>query len=1283
MNINNNNIELMDKNILKDEDIDDIFKLSDLYFMHNKKGILFNHLYNSFNIFIDEYIFNLLKYGDNIFFEKIDNNKIIRYKFEYDDIAVKPAFIENKGRLMYPIDARSNSLTYFVKITATVTQIQEIVDIVTDIVERKVIKEPEKNVPIANVPVLVRSKYCSLNIQPNKDNNDCYYDPGGYFIVNGSEKVVISMERMCENKPLVFKKKDANVNIFSIQVNSKSMDVNGQVQVVSLYMKNNENILLKVPIFGEVPVFIVLKALGLETDKDIIMCICNDETDNELINIIRYALYNSTKEKDKIIMTQEDALEYMTTKIRVLIKYTETDKDLKQQQKRMHLNNLLENTLLPHLDNNKMVKAYYLCYMIKKLLYCFIKRKNVDDRDSFVNKRIDLVGDLMYELFKQYYKKMLNKCNNFFKKKNTNDNDPINIINQIKPGIIEQGLRNALLTGTWGKKGVALVLQRYSYLQMLTFLRRIDTPSGDITKSKMANPRNYHPSQTGFLCPSDTPEHARIGNVKHLSIIGSVTIPNMSQVEIIKQLLKDKIIDIIKVPKENLNFYAKVFINGNWIGMSDNPHTLFEILKKMKIYGEIDMNTSIFYTDEQNEIKIYCDGGRLYRLVFVVKDNKVLITKKDINKIDVKNKKNMFNWNKFLLENLGKFEFLDVEESEYSMVSSSVGNVYNQYIKMNKQFDNNNPVNDTHAIFNRYKDTFVKYTHCEIHPSLLLGIMASNIVFCNHNQGPRIIFQYSQGRQGMGIYSSDYRYRLDKSYLLYHPQSQLVSTRTSKYYNTNILTNGENIIVALATYSGYNQEDSLVINKAALDRGLFRSSSLSKYTSIIQKNQTTSQDDIFAKPDLTKVHGSKAGSYDKLNEHGYVPEETVIENGDIIIGKITPILQTNDSEKMFKDSSEIYKSYEPGVVDKVFTNIQNVEGYEMIKMRVRSERIPKIGDKFCLTDSCDVLTSNGWKNITCITKDDKIATLYQDKILYYEKPIDVYKFEYNGDMYRLCSDNVDIDVTIDHNLYVKSINNNKYELLPASNIIGKNVTYKSNCSILNQDILELKLDGYIINYDDYLDFLGLFIMNGYCGNNNIAVISKIDKDVLNIFNKIKINSSYITSYELINGYTSYIITFKPLCEYISCHVTDSAPGTIGCIKVFPEFIWKLNSRQSKILLESIIKQNILFRQHIVDILMKLAIHAGVSLNVFPTKYNLFELQINLNDDIVLSSKQESIYKFNGSVYCLQVTSHVFMVRQNNKSIWVGNCCYTPDHEVLTSNGWVPIADLTLEHKVAS
>jgi DNA-directed RNA polymerase beta subunit len=487
------------KELSKELTTEEIYKVVDLYF--KQKNIMYTHLYNSFDKFFDEDIKLLLKNGSSVFFEKISKDKVYRYKFVYSDIAIKPPVLDSEYEIMFPSHARTRSMTYSAKLVATVTQVQEIIDITTDKVTTKVIGLKETEYPIANIPLMVRSKYCSLNLKKGHDKSECEYDPGGYFIVNGSEKVVMALERMIDNKPLVFIKKDSSSIVHTVQVNSKNY-ITDQMQIVTIRIKKDNSIIIRVPILSEVPVFIVLRALGIESDKDIINFIVYDKYDTDMLNIMRMALENSKPEDStKKILTQEDALNYLVNKMRVIKKYNETDKDIKAYEKKMHLKALLKDSFLPHVEGNPTSKAYYLGYMINRLLQCYLGRIPSDDRDSFINKRVDLPGTLVFELFKQYYKKMLNECSKFFRKRNTSDEAPINIINQIKPNIIEQGLKTALLTGAWGKrKGVAQMLQRLSYLQTLSSLRRLNSPTVDASTNKLTSPRHLHGTSIGFCC---------------------------------------------------------------------------------------------------------------------------------------------------------------------------------------------------------------------------------------------------------------------------------------------------------------------------------------------------------------------------------------------------------------------------------------------------------------------------------------------------------------------------------------------------------------------------------------------------------------------------------------------------------------------------------------------------------------------------------------------------------------------------------------------------------------
>lgn len=520
-----------------------IFELLDARF--SRKYVLYEHLHNSYNKLVES-IINYYYTNENIFEENRVGEVVYRYKFKYDNIYVRPALNENGDSLMYPADARDKSTTYTIKFVGKITQLQEIYNLNSkSVISVKEIGTPSEKETILSMPCMVRSKYCSLQINQDYNKKDCEYDPGGYFIVNGSEKYVLSLEKMVENKPLVFVKKDGNVEIYKVKVNSKSPNPNIMMQGIEINLDKNYQLNIKVPILNEVSVFVLMRALGLETDREIVKYIVYNENDIDMLNLLKISIDLSKKEGKKLILNKEDAYYSLTNKVRVVKKYAEKDRKLQYDEKKEHLEALLRNAFLPHIncdnyDEPLKVKAYFLGYMINKLLNCYLKRIEPDDRDSFVNKRIDMPGDLIFDLFKQHYKKMLNDCNKFFKKRNaSNHENPINITNQIKPGNIEQAIKSSMMTGNWGKKkGVAQMYPRLTFLQSISFLRRVDAPSGDSTTSKLTGPRHYHPSQVGFLClTGDTEVLMGDGTIKLIKDIKNgdsvISIDNETMEEII------------------------------------------------------------------------------------------------------------------------------------------------------------------------------------------------------------------------------------------------------------------------------------------------------------------------------------------------------------------------------------------------------------------------------------------------------------------------------------------------------------------------------------------------------------------------------------------------------------------------------------------------------------------------------------------------------------------------------------------------------------------------------
>lgn len=1270
---------------------DDILPLQNLIF--KDVNSMYKLQYNHFNQCMEDMIPRMLKENKNIFYESVIGSKIYKYRFLFDEISIKPPEIPGKKEYMFPEDARKNNYTYSAKIEANVKQVQEIYDINTESVTIKQIGEEEKEQQIAAVPIMIRSSFCNTNIRKDIKNTECTYDPGCYFIVKGNEKVIIGMERLCDNKFLVFKKKDSNfVSGYQVYatVNSKKNDYTEMIQTFNIKMKKNGSIYIETPHFNDVPLVIILRALGMVTDQQIVDQITNDPNDISMINLLRETLnenyiqgVKNDKGEDLIVKSNSDAILCLISKIKKFKRTTDTDESIKKEEQKIYIMNTLKEDVLPHLGENLMDKAIYICYMTKRMLNVYLERMEADNRDDYVNKRVDMPGVLIYQLFNQLYKKMLNDINKTFAKKNTDNHDnPINVINLIKPSTIEIGLINGLSTGVWGttkvRKGVSQALQRHSYPYTISHFRRIVSPSVDKeTTQKLVDIRHARCNQYGFLDSVETPEGQKIGLQKHLALSADITINMQSQEIIIEELLEDKLINLSSV--HPFDKKTMLFLNGRLLGYVEDEINLVKFLKEKRDNNFINKHVSIVFDINLNEIRIYSDGGRMIRPLLKVRDNKLVLTKKMLDDIDEDgiDSKKISRLNNFLLKYIGVIDYVDVEESERIMVAMRVRDLDEHRIKMAKDIKNPNLSGDK---INRYNDTlYLRYTHCEFHPVMMLGSLSACIPFANHNQAPRNIYNFSQSKQGKGIYATNERHRMDISYRLANPSYKLVQTTPMKYLNMDKLPNGENVIVAIACYTGYNQEDSLIMNQSALDRGLFRSYVYKKYIDEIKKNPSTSQDDRFTKPDPTKVSGIKKANYDKLNTQGFIPVEGKVENGDVIIGKISPIDPGSENQsQVYKDNSQVYKSNVSGYIDKVYTGIYNSDGYEMYAMQIRSERTPNIGDKFaCLKPNCDVLTTKGWKNICDVTLKDKVAILDNDDNICYERPTEVHEYDYNGKMYQLQSQQVDLTVTPNHRMWIKKCNKDNFEFMTAENVFGKRVKYKKNANnfqpenwIGDKFIIPEYVDsnGIIreveIYMNDWLTFFGIWITEGWLDRQTVGIAT----------NKQRVKDALDKCYTL-NRYFHFSKDKSDQWSITNVQLADLMKKySVGALNKFlPEWVWQLNKEQCRTLLGAMELGDGYTNtssKKLADDVTRLALHAGYSshcrapegkketdnyvITIIKTKT---EPQVNHGHLHTQNGQSENWIDYNGKVHCLTVRTGVFLVKENGKPVWTGNSAH--------------------------
>ena len=422
-------------------------------------------------------------------------------------------------------------------------------------------------------------------------------------------------------------------------------------------------------------------------------------------------------------------------------------------------------------------------------------------------------------------------------------------------------------------------------------------------------------------CPVETPEGASIGVVKNISYMCHITIPSSSI--IIQDVLKEKITYLNDID-EPLHVYnkVKIILNGNWIGVSETPYELYQYLKEMKYVGIFNIYTSITFHYRKKEIIISTEGGRLTRPVLKVKNNSVLLTT-DI--VDGINKKGLM-WDDLTTNHKiehSVVEYIDPEEQNHSMIAMKP----QELLKVHKM---------------RYN-----YTHCEIHPSTIFGILASCVPYPEHNQAPRNTYQCAMGKQAMGMYVTNFDKRMDKtSYVLSYPMRPIVDTRIMNMLQLNNIPSGEMVIVAICTYTGYNQEDSIIFNKASIDRGMFAATIY--HTEKDEDKKVYGDEEIRCNPDKTKTKGIKFANYGKLNKNGLIPKNTLVENKDVIIGKVIPIKENrNDNTKTIKyqDVSTVYRTNEEVYVDDNYID-RNGDGYTFCKVKLRSFRKPVIGDKF-------------------------------------------------------------------------------------------------------------------------------------------------------------------------------------------------------------------------------------------------------------------------------------------------------------------------------------------------
>uniref|UniRef100_A0A6C0JEU9 DNA-directed RNA polymerase n=1 Tax=viral metagenome TaxID=1070528 RepID=A0A6C0JEU9_9ZZZZ len=986
------------------------WKIIDKYFNDNPNNLVAHHL-ESYNEFFNNGINRIFRENNPIrFIEREDEsessnkrNECLLYLGGKDGSKIyfgKPIiYDDNHAHYMYPNDARLRNMTYG-------TTIHYDVDV--DFIYYKGDEKKEHSITLSKIylgrfPIMLQSDLCilkSLNKDVRFNMGECKNDYGGYFIIDGKEKVVIPQEKFADNMLYIRKNKADDTYSHSAEIRSVSEDASKPIRTTAVKIVapspslSNNQIVVAVPnVRKPVPLFILMRALGVISDKEIIKtCLLDLEKNKDYVDLFIPSVHDANK-----IFNQETALKYIAT-------FT----------KRGTVSSVIEilsDYFLPHVGEvNFLDKAFFVGYMVYKLLKVYTLQEKPTDRDNFRFKRIELTGSLIYDLFREYFliqkrsiAQKIDKEYYYHKGEYKNSDELVeqsksvsrevnkykdidNFIGLIQTNFkeffkdreVELGFKKGF-KGNWGSEshtkrlGVVQDLNRLSYYTFISHLRKINLPLD--ASAKVVGPRLLNSSQWGLIDPIDTPDGGNIGLHKHLAISTHIT-SGSSAWPLIKWLRNNTPMKLtLECHTEYLANSSKVLVNGNWIGVVDKPIVtsdsdknnmgLVELLKLYRRNGVIPTFTSISFDYEHNEINIYTDAGRLTRPVYYIDNNEKSYDRKDVLELIQEEK---LSWQQIVSgfknkdDELFDFKSNKVYElnalyndlhndfrgdSEDDNVNKIDSEVYNKLQKYKSVVDYLDTAEEESSLIANQSDDNKKnkyYTHVEIDPSLILGVMGNLIIYPEHNPVTRNSFSCGQSKQAVSMYHTNYQMRIDKmGVILNYGQIPLVKSRYLEYINNEEIPYGVNAIVAIMCYTGYNVEDAILINEGAVQRGIFRTTYYSMYEAREESSKVSGMvNSRFANIEKNNVVKIKPGyDYSLLDDHGMIKENTPLNDKIVLIGKITSDMENKDR---FVDDSVKPKKGQLGFVDKSFIT-QGEEGFNIAKVRIREERIPAIGDK--------------------------------------------------------------------------------------------------------------------------------------------------------------------------------------------------------------------------------------------------------------------------------------------------------------------------------------------------
>jgi DNA-directed RNA polymerase III subunit RPC2 len=861
------------------------------------RGLMRQHI-DSFDNFIGVEIKNVVAAKSNF---EVRSEADPKFFLRYTDIYIGTPNIEEEAFVtsnVTPFQCRLRDCTYSAPIFVNVRYTRQ----------RQMVTK--NGVQIGRIPIMLRSDKCCLRGKSDEELaelKECCYDPGGYFVIKGVEKVILMQEQLSKNRVIIeLDPKGAVSATITSSTHERKSRCNIFYKNGKVYLKHNS-------LGDDIPIIVVLKAMGLESDQEIVQLVGMEP---DLIDLFSGSLeepYNLA------VYSRQQALTFIGLKVRAVRANSQNGSYKPSSFKKVvsaeaEASEMLAHVVLNHVPVENYCfrdKVVYITHIVRRVLMTVLNPSLLDDKDYYGNKRLELPGSLLSllfeDLFKRFNSDLKRQADMVLSKPNRVSG--FDVMKFMRTDTITNGFIHAISTGNWVLKrfrmdraGVTQVLSRLSYISGLGMMTRV---SSQFEKTrKVSGPRSLQTSQWGMMCPADTPEGEACGLVKNLALLAHVT--NDEDSDKLHSICVDLGVEnVAMLTGEEINgpLTYLIFLNGLIVGAHSRPLHLVDKVRKIRRMGVIGEFVSVYLNVVQKAVYIATDGGRVCRPLILVENGKSKLTQAHVDGLGT-----TLDLRSLLSD--GIIEYVDVNEENNCLISLNEPGI-------------------TPA-----------HTHMEIDPLTILGVVVGLVPYPHHNQSPRNTYQCAMGKQAMGTTGMNQYERFDSLlYTLIYPMKPMVKSRTLDLVNFDSVPGGQNASIAVMSYSGYDIEDAVVLNRGSLDRGFGRCMVVRKYQTNMKRYSNGASDRTVGPPDPRQFPQKEADSryqrYKSLDKDGICEVGEILPNGSIMINKESPLNQgdlsteafVNNSQQQYKAVPLTYKGNADSTVDKVLVTSNESENF--------------------------------------------------------------------------------------------------------------------------------------------------------------------------------------------------------------------------------------------------------------------------------------------------------------------------------------------------------------------